>query len=88
MALSACQYPMAASVSAGASVSDVPARSSTGCASGFHSRSPAKARSAAAESRSAWLSCGLLPGAPGSGQASSSAAAAAAATCSTLPGAR
>ena len=79
---------MAESASTGASVSDVPARSSTGWASGFQSRSPAKARSAAAESRSAWLSCGLLSGASDSGQASSSAAAAAAAACSTLPGAR
>lgn len=88
MAFSACQYPIVASASTGGSASDIPARSSTGCASGFHSRSPANVRSAPAESRSAWVSGGPLSGVPGSGQASSSAVAAAATACSTLPGAR
>ncbi len=89
MALSACQYPMAESVSTGGSVSDVPARSSTGCASGFQSRSPREGaqRGGGVPQRLAELRA-ARPAAPGSGQASSSAVAAAVTACSTLPGAR
>ena len=56
------QYVMAASDSLLCS-SDSPARNSSGCASGFHSRPPSDARSVAAQSRRACSSCAWLAGA-------------------------
>jgi len=56
------QYVMAASDSLLCS-SDSPARNSSGCASGFHSRPPSDVRSVAAQSRRACSSCACWKGA-------------------------